>query len=52
MNEWWVFYLLEFFFGSFFLELIVIGGEEIELMVLNVSFDKVLFWFMDYNDLK
>ncbi|KAK1411299.1 hypothetical protein QVD17_37846 [Tagetes erecta] len=52
MNEWRVFYLLESLSGSFFLELIATGGEEIESTASNASSDKVFFLFMDYNDLK
>lgn len=54
MNEWRVFYLLEYLSceGSFFLEFIATGGEEIESTASNASSDKVLFLFMDYNDLK
>lgn len=56
MNEWRVFYLLEYLSceGSFFLEgkTIATGGEEIESTASNASSDKVLFLFMDYNDLK
>jgi len=52
VNEWRVFYLLEYLSGSFFLELIATGGEEIESTASNASSDKVFFFFMDYNDLK
>jgi hypothetical protein len=43
MNEWRVFYLLEYLSGSFFLELIATGGEEIESTASNASSDKVFF---------
>lgn len=46
MNEWRVFYLLESLSGSFFLELIATGGEEIESTASNASSDKVFFFFL------